>query len=808
MRLLLAAAIWIPSFLLSEPSPAAEPLFFAESASRASLHAIDFPSPPAAWHLGMPVADGELGAMVWGDGGPLILTLDRYDVWESRSWKPDPLRYNYERWRKLIEEKCFSEIKEEFETKHWAERDRGEVPSPTRLPLGRLEITLPGGRRLSGGKIDLVRAEARLALPPAGEVRVLAHATSPVIAVEIAGPDLEGLSWGLIPARLGEGETRRLERLGYKAPSLERNDAEGWQEMRWVYSGDREVVTFARASRLDGERLLILVSIRTAPVERRKRAAADAKVAPLTSAQDLARKEAAAFLEAGGWTKRVEEHRSWWSSFWGASSIEIPDEKLEALWYRELYKLGSLSRPGKFPVSLQGLWSKDGGLPPWAGDYHLDMNVQETYWPVYASNHLELGLPLYEQFFKNLPRYRRMCREFFGFDGLYTRCEQALDGSEIFGYYTTNFWAGNGAWLAHHFWLHWRYSLDFEFLAQRAFPFLRSAMDLYLGLLEKGEDGYYHLRVTNSPEFHENGDAAWGEDDAGNLSLIRFLCEALIEADRILVKNDPQREQWEDILANLAPLPGTLRDPATGGVSYRPGGRGILVMKGRPYDMPHRHMTHVLGIYPLCIFRKGMSEDVDRLIDDSIENILKQNSPIGDWTGWTFPWVSLLGSHSGRPALAVEMLHKYVDAHTYPNTLHENGDWRGLGTTRIRYGEPTVTLEAGFAAAAAVTDLLLQSDGGAIRLFPAAPEDWRRASFKGLRAEGAFVVSARLENGALAEATLLSEKGGTCRLAGLRGKPDVKDQAGAAAAVDFEAGKASFPTSPGLTYRLRWEKEP
>ncbi|MGQ9589877.1 MAG: glycosyl hydrolase family 95 catalytic domain-containing protein, partial [Planctomycetota bacterium] len=508
-------------------------------------------------------------------------------------------------------------------------------------------------------------------------------------------------------------------------------------------------------------------------------------------------------LDEESWDREVGGHRAWWASFWAVSSIRIPDREIEALWYRGLYQLASLSRPGKHPVSLQGVWTRDGGLPPWAGDYHLDVNVEESYWPAYASNHLDLALPLAERFLANLPRYRRMCREFFGFDGCYTRCEQALDGSEIFGYATTNFWAGNGAWLAHQFWLHWRYTLDFEFLARAAYPFLRSAMDLYLGLLEKEEDGYYHLPVTNSPEFHENLDSAWGKDDAGNLALIQFLAEALLEAERVLGREDPARERWRDVLANLAPLPGTTRDPATGKIRYRPNGQGgLLVMAGRPYDMPHRHMTHLLAIYPLCLLRKGIAPEIDLLVDDSIENVLRLNQPIGDWAGWTFPWVSLLASHTGRREVAVEMLRRFAAAHAYPNGLHENGDWRGLGTTRLRYRRPTVTVEGSIAAAAAVTDLLLQSDGGTLRLFPGCPEGWREASFSGLRAEGAFVVSARREGGRLAAVRIASEKGSRCRIAGLPPGTRARQEGGPEVAVEAREGALEFRTSAGAAYEL------
>lgn len=777
---------------------AAGPLAAADPEDVVRDHDIRYAAAPADWHLGFPLANGELGAMVWGNGQPLVLTLDRYDLWDARTWQPDPLRYNYERWRRLVEEGRASEIREEFETKHGEARERGEHPSPTRLPLGRLEVRLGGGAEVREGVLRLSSAEAELRSGAAGRgggaARAFVHATGSLILLDLEGPPAAGAAWSLVPARLEEGEAKRLERLGYEPARVE-DLGDGAQAMRWGFGGDREVAAAVRPAKLGPERLVLGVAIRTARA---------AKPGPGT-ALDLALRDldALAGLDAESWRRETEEHRSWWARFWAVSRVRVPDREIEALWYRGLYQLASLSRPGKYPVSLQGVWTRDGGLPPWAGDYHLDMNVQESYWPAYASNHLDLALPLYERFSANLPRYRRMCREFFGFDGCYTRCEQALDGSEIFGYATTNFWAGNGAWLAQHFWLHWRYTLDFEFLARVAHPFLRSAMDLYLGLLEKGEDGYYHLPITNSPEFHENLDSAWGKDDAGNLALVQFLAGALLEADRVLGREDPARERWRDVLANLAPLPGTTRDPATGGIRYRPNGQGgILVMAGRPYDSPHRHMTHLLAIYPLCLLRKGTSPEIDLLIDDSIENVLRRNEPIGDWAGWTFPWVSLLASHTGRRGVAVEMLRRFAAAHTYPNGLHENGDWRGLGTTRLRYRRPTVTVEGSIAAAAAVTDLLLQSDGGTLRLFPGCPEAWKEASFSGLRAEGAFVVSAARRDGRLASVRIASEKGSRLKIAGLPPGTRARREGGAEVAVEERAGTLEFATVAGEAYEL------
>lgn len=754
-------------------------------------HNILFPSAPNSWHLGMPVANGEIGAMVWGNGNPLVLTLDRYDCWETRSWRPDPKVYNYRYWREQIERGDFS-FKRYMEDDHWARRSTGEDPSPTRLPLGRLELRLPAPLESASGRVDLHDGDARLGGSVASKpltITVLAHAQQNVILVDLQGAAAKQVNWQLVPARLSEGEWKRLERLGYQ-PAVVADDGP-WRELTWGFDSDKELSVSGRQY-TSGDRCLLAVSINIGPRGQ-------------NVARELARAAVSRSLPRGlaSLDARVREHRQWWRSFWRASQIELPDKEIEAIFYRELYKLASVSREGKFPCSLQGLWTQDGGLPPWAGDYHLDMNVQETYWPVYASNHLELGLPLYEQFCSNLPRYQTMCREFFGFDGAYSRCEQGLHGEPIFGYYTTNMWPGNGAWLAHHYWLHWLYSRDRRFLRDRAYPMMREFMRTYLNLLERGPDGYLHLPVTNSPEFHENGNAAWGRDDTGGLCLIRFLCEALLETVLVLKTRDNDEHRWRSTLQRLAPLPGTSRKP-DGSLSYA-GTDGLQVMAGRPYDHPHRHMTHLMGLYPLCNLRLGRSDEEDRLLRDSMDNMLARAKPISQWTGWTFPWVSLLASHAGMADVAVEMLHTYLKAHTYPNTLHENGDYKKLGTTVIRYGGPCITLEAGFASCAAVADLLLQSDGGRLRLFPATPESWREASFHHLRAEGAFLVSAERRNARTVRAEITSLAGETCCLDissfGSGTTPAVqRARDGKSAPAKLQGIAITFPTRRGEAY--------
>jgi alpha-L-fucosidase 2 len=131
------------------------------------------------------------------------------------------------------------------------------------------------------------------------------------------------------------------------------------------------------------------------------------------------------------------------------------------------------------------------------------------------------------------------------------------------------------------------------------------------------------------------------------------------------------------------------------------------------------------------------------------------------WGGWSFAWMSLIASRAGEPYMAWNMLQEFL-CFVSTNSFHLNGDLRHFGV--VGSDGTAVTLEGGLASAAAVMELLLQSWGGKIRVFPAVPEFWPSAYFERLRAEGAFLVTARREGGRTQFVEIFSEAGETCRL--------------------------------------------
>jgi len=410
------------------------------------------------------------------------------------------------------------------------------------------------------------------------------------------------------------------------------------------------------------------------------------------------------------------------------------------------------------------------------------MNVQETYWPVYTSNHLEAGFPLYELFSKLLPKFRRECMDLFEFEGAQAVGEMGPNGEPYYGHYATHIWPGNGAWLSHHFWLHWLYSRDESFLRKKALPIMRAFMQTYLNLVEKDEEGTYHLPFSHSPEFKGTMVEGWGRDTSCDLFLMRWLARALLDAARILGITDPDIARWKDLIENLAEAP--------------QGEDGLHLFEGQPLQESHRHHSHLMGIHPLGVLTIEGTDEEKELIERSMTNLRWKGT--GAWSGCSFLWASLIASRAGHKQMAWKMLRDYF-CFIRPSSLHVNRDPRKFG---VKAGTAPMTIEAGFCFAAAVMEMLLQSCGGLIRVFPAVPEFWHDGYFHSLRAEGAFLVTARMREGRVVFVEVTSEAGGVCRVK----NPFAEDVR--VVTLDSEESSVlsgeilTFETNAGNNYRL------
>ena len=345
----------------------------------------------------------------------------------------------------------------------------------------------------------------------------------------------------IVPAAFGQKEKHpawnALSRLGYPAPSQGRRGGLLWTRQDTVKGFAYAIVLGVRQRRGVTE---IAFTVRSTLDH------AD----PVADGCRIVQEALAA-----GYTAMLQPHLRWWKKFWNQSSVSVPHTEIERHYNLARYFYGAASRQGAPPIPLQGVWTADeGGAPPWRGEYANNLNTQLTYWPYLAANHLEAGRCFLDFFWNLLPAFRQHARAFFGTTGACIPGGMALDGGVLTGWAPHMHTPTLGAWIAHAFYLHWRYTMDRAFLAARAYPFCREIGEALAGLLQPGQNGRLQLPLSTSPEIHDNRPGAWLTPNSNfDLALLRWLFGALAEMARDLRQPDASRG-WQRILEKLPPL--------------------------------------------------------------------------------------------------------------------------------------------------------------------------------------------------------------------------------------------------------------
>jgi len=695
-------------------------------------HGIQYTTPATVWDEALPLGNGVIGALVWGDGAPLKISLDRTDLWDLR---PVPEFHTEEYSYALM--------------RQWEKDGRGEDllrmydnpyhrPAPTKIPAGRIELQIGDKPVFRATDLSLADATARMNFDDGTEVQVWIHGTEPGggirargpsrIVARLAAPAFAGKETAAAKPAIRAGD---LSQLGYPAPESSSGDwwsayeQEGWGGFRfavclgWREEGDSWTGVWSVASSREGDHPL-----------------------------NLAKQRVETAL-SGDLTALRGTHEAWWNAYWGRSWIAVPNPVVERQWYLDMYKFGAASRRGAPPITLQGPWTADDGkLPPWKGDYHHDLNTQLSYWPCYSGNRLEEGRNYVDWLWDTRRNCEEWTQRFFKMPGMNVPMTADLNNNQIGGWRQYTHSSTTGAWLAHHFYLHWKFSGDQAFLRDRAYPYLRAcAVFLEAVTDERDAEGRRTLPLSSSPEINDNRPEAWFPSITNyDLALIRWLFGATSELAETMGKGD-DAAHWRGVLAEMPDF------------SYGEDGR-LLVARDYPLPASHRHFSHLMAIHPLGLIDWTQGAEAQRTIRASIEELERLGSDA--WCGYSFAWLANLAARARDGAKAEQALETFSTAFVLRNGFHCNGDQSGKGYSKFTYRP--FTLEGNFAAAAGLQEMLLQSHTGVIEVFPAIPEAWKETSFATLRAQGGFLVSAQRNGGKTTQIEIYAEQGGPCRL--------------------------------------------
>ncbi|MBN1674008.1 MAG: hypothetical protein JXR37_23360 [Kiritimatiellae bacterium] len=696
----------------------------------------EFPLPRT--HTGILQGNGVMGALIWGEGRDLRVTLGRADLWDHRGGMPWTERQNYADIRRCLEANDEPALRKLFETA--TEHTDGLPRRPSVIPVGRMDLRLPAGAELKRGVLSYADGSVRIEYAINADRRALTLRLATDAAQLCVTADAGGALPEPVPVPAWTDLEDTLRKISFEPPrELTNGDLTGWTQ---PFPADPGIC--AACAKRDGA--LWIVTARGDSAE---------------AAESAARAEVDEAAGRGADGLRAA-NRAWWAAYWEAvPSVDLPNERLQFLYQYGLYKFGGFTHPGGIAATLQGPWIEEYALPPWSSDYHFNINVQMCYWPAYKANRLGHLKPLFDLVWSWRDTLRANAKAFIGIEDGFMLPHAVDDRCTCMG----SFWTGTidhacTAWVGQMMYDYATFAADNVFLRQVAFPFMKGAMRVYEEMLEREEDRFV-LPVSVSPEYRGANMDAWGRNASFQLAAIHRLCENLIAAaDRL---GEPARPSWLDVLEKLPKA--TVERPGNGA----DGEPGVMALwEGTALETSHRHHSHLAAICPFDTIDPA-SDEWRPVVAKSISQWVGKG--MGAWSGWCVPWASMIHSRLDNPDMAELLLEIWDRVFTNEGggTLHDC-EFPGFTTMGApSFGETKrprerMQMDAGMGAIVAIQDMLIHSRRGVHYLFAGAPRRWRNVAFGPMRCEGAFRVGAERHEGQVRSVTILAEAGGTFRL--------------------------------------------
>lgn len=701
----------------------------ANSLEGRSISDLSFDYLSKKWDEGIPLGNGVIGAVLWQKDGNLRFSLDRTDLWDLRPmpYFDDP-QYTFEWVKEHIRAKNYKPVQEHFDKPY------DQLAAPSKIPGAALEFSLKSLGTPTKVRLLLKTAVCEMKWDHGASLKTFVSATKP-----IGWFSFENVPSSFVPRIImpqyekdkaeknsGPAGGQDIVKLGYSQGSV-REEANSLVYRQKGYGGF--VYEVAVKWKRVGKSLYGIWSISS------------------SLSKDNAEQDAISALKRG-FGKDFNEHLKFWRNYWAASTVSLPDQELQKQYDNDMYKLGSVTRSYGYPISLQSVWTADNGhLPPWKGDFHHDMNTEMSYWSAFEGNHLKEAMGFVNTLWNQQDVYKKYTQQYFGKGGMNIPGVCSLTGEPLGGWIQYAMSQTIGAWLAQQFYLQWKYSSDDVFLKTRAYPFMKEVATFLEQQTCVNPDGRRTFEFSSSPATHRNELEAWFPKFTNyDLALTKFAFSASSEmANKLSLKNEAKH--WKSLENQL---PNFILDEDS----------ALIVAEGCS-DFSYYHFSTALAICPLGLINWSDGPQSQKIIRSTLDKCWKAGTK--RWWGATFAWMANLEALARNGDKAYEALKTFTKCFVSPNTFHLDGDQSGTGVSD--YTDRSFTLEGNFAFASAIHKMLMQSHNGTVYIFPAIPSSWSNVSFRNLRAEGAFLISAEMRDRRIVDLQVYSEKGGAFSIA-------------------------------------------
>ena len=437
--------------------------------------------------------------------------------------------------------------------------------------------------------------------------------------------------------------------------------------------------------------------------------------------------------------------------------------------YGRYLAISSTRETDILPSNLQGIWNVSNS-PKWSSDFHTNVNLQMNYWPIFNGNLAECSKPLI-RYIKSMVEPGRVTAEYY--TGI--KSEKGEQNGFLFHTQCTPFgwtcpgwqfdWGWSPAampWILHNCYEHYEYTLDKETLREDIYPMLKECAEYFSKLLVE-HNGRLVTYPCYSPEH--------GPRTMGNTYEQALLWQLYDDASKSAVAlgvDDELVAKWQDIRNKLK--------------VYEIGEDGQIkewyheTKLGEMGQTHHRHMSHLLGLFPCNVMNKFNNPE---LIDAAV---VSMNHRTDKSTGWSMGQKINTWARVGDGDRVLKIIGDLFKNGIYPNFFDYH---------------PPFQIDGNFGFTSGVNEMLMQSHCGFIELLPALPSEWKKGSIKGLVARGNFTINIEWNDGKLVRAEITSNMGGTCKIYYAKSDFVVDD------ICESEKGFAEFNTEKGKTYTIK-----